>query len=354
MRAFDALRTQVENIDKDGPLRITTRHNLGELVVPEEVRMEEMGGEVWIRYRLPVSGKARKPQGALAAFLRLADNPISSERFLKFAQQWGVLCICEHKMIASHSLNCFPFCDEPAYSTFQKFLQEEEGLRRVGRKMMFAFEDVWFKEPLSLWVKYASSMRAVVRIFMNLRGELRDNTLDHWNVLRQLDSHPRDNSRISRVEEMERLAGESIHQASFPIQASALGHVLDDWILECNLVPQIGWYFEQINMPIRDLHAQCVLKASYSEVGLFDSHHLPLFSVLVEQCVRALGSRPYFRQCGCIGCDTHVGNCQRLIELKDTPGRPSVYCNVCRPFVRQQQKSGSRKKNKKEKTHMSK
>ena len=45
-------------------------------------------------YRLPVGGKAKNPNGALAHFLSVADDTTTGHRWLKFAQEWSVLCIC--------------------------------------------------------------------------------------------------------------------------------------------------------------------------------------------------------------------------------------------------------------------
>lgn len=357
MRTLDSLRDQLEGIDKSGPISIIPIHALGELVAPEQVKMEEIDGEWWIKYRFPVSGKTRKPQGAIFNFIKLADQPASSEQFLKFAQRWGVLCFCEHNMVASHSLRCFPLCDEPTYTDLRKSLEKEAGMRKAGRKMMFAGMDVWFKEPLSLWIKYAGSMRAVIRIFMHLRGDLPSDTLeDDWNILRQLPNPSGDDGSVPRVEEFERLANEPIHLATFAIQASALAIILNDWIMECNLVPHIGWYYKNLDVPESHLAAQCYLKATYMNVGLFESQHLTLFSTLVEQCIRAIGSQPYFRRCACIGCNSnsHIGNCQELVELKLTRGRPSPYCETCYPYIRQQQKNAFNMKRRKERSNQQK
>lgn len=336
----DNLQEQVRSINHSGALKIIHSHDQGKLVVPQEVELEESEGETWIKYRFPVSGETRNPQGALASFIKLADHP-SMEHFKKFAQQWGVLCFCEHQLVASHNPECFPLCEEPTYSNFQKALQEKEGMKRIGRKLMLAYQDVWFKEPLSLWIKYASSMRAMIRIFLNLRGDARYDTVADWNVLRQVASPFQNGESVFPAMELEQVAGVPIHQAHFVAQASALGHILNGWIIESNLVPRVGWYYKGVSVP---LAAQCSLNASYLATELFDAPYLTLFGVLVEQCIRTLGSQPYIRQCACTGCSNHNGPCDELVEIPENPGRPNPYCPKCYKDIRRQQKRDSKKK----------
>src|SRR5690242_7390546 len=104
-----------------------------------------------------------------------------------------------------------------------------------------------------------------------------------------------------------------------------------------NLTTQFDW-MNQDHLSSSNLAGQCVLRASYEEMGLFSSDYLTLYGVLVTQCIAALGPDPFFRQCSCTGCNLHQGNCQELIELRQTPGRPSPYCEFCRRYVRKAQK----------------
>lgn len=327
-------------------------------MVPREMKLEEADGDVWIKYCFPTGGKTRSPRGALANFLTLADETTTIDHLLKFAQQWGVLCICGHNFVATHNQKCFPRCDEPLYSELTDLLESGgDSENSVGSmtpmetKMRLVEVDVWFREPLSIWIHYARQMRALINVFRRLRGDGHSNTLEDWNILRQIE-FPVGNDRMQSVVQLnEDAAHAPIHQMSHAQQCGVLGNILSMWLGESYFVPRFEWTFPEAKASSSALAANCTLNATYRDVNLFASDHLTLFSVLVAQCISALGPDPFFRQCNCIGCGAHKGNCQELIELSLTPGRPSVYCDLCRPYIRQQQKSASRKKNKKERSN---
>jgi hypothetical protein len=308
--------------------------------------LEENDGEIWIKYRFPYGGKSKKPQGALQHFLALADETTASERFLKFALQWGVLCICEeHNLVASHHKMCFPRNDAMNARAFLDSYQAADSGPSRGRiyanRMRLAEQEVWFKEPLSVWRQYARRMRALVNIFLSLRGEFRSGISASWSILRQIEDKRRASSPVGYFEE---LFGRAIQQLELGLQSIALADILRLWMEEADLVPDLEWNYKIHHLPSPDLAVQCSLRASYSNVGLFYSDYLTLFSVLVAQCVTALGPNCYVRQCSCLGCKAHAGNCQELTFITLNRGRPSSYCERCRVYIHQQQKSASRKR----------
>lgn len=350
---MDVFRTQLENLNLDGALRITSPHASGELVVPQEVTLEKDDGEIWIKYRFPYGGKSKKPQGALANFLALAGETTASERFLKFAQQWGVLCICEeHNLVASHHKLCFPRNDTMnARSFLDSYNAADTDRSRTQtffNRMSLAERDTWFKEPLSVWRQYARRMKALINIFLSLRGEFRGDISASWRTLRLFEDKRR---TLSPIRNFEELSGVAIQQLDLGLQFIPLLDILRVWIEEANLLPNLVWNHNIDPLPSPDLAVQCSLRATYSDVGLFYSNHLTLFSVLVAQCITALGPNRYVRQCGCMGCKAHAGNCQELTLITINRGRPSSYCERCRGYVHQQQKSASRKNRRMERSN---
>ena len=207
-----------------------------------------------------------------------------------------------------------------------------------------------FKELLGLWYKYALRMRTFIRIALILSGRLRSSLSDEWSWLRPSTMLP-DGTEYSVVKEIEKIAGIPIYKLPMNTQCSVLGHFLREWMIEGSLFPSVNWINVSAKMPASNLAAQCVLQATYKDVTLFDSDHLTLFSVLIAQCMSALGPENYFRQCTCNGCKAHQGSCSELTQLSLNPGRPSSYCKECRRNTRQRQKSVSRKKNKKERSN---
>ena len=262
---MDAFRTQLESVNLSGAIRLTTRYASGELVVPQEVKLEEADGELWIKYRFPVGGKAKNRKGALAHFLSLADDTTTADRWLKFAQEWSVLCICCHNLIASHDLRCFPRCDEPFYSEALASLADEKDLlKKIAFKMQLALYEIWFREPLSVWLQYARRMRALITIFRNLRGDERSNTLDDWSILRQIEMPGGKYGVQSVLQQYEIAAGVPIHQMPLDQQCRVLGNILSMWIGESFFVPRFEWTFPEPNTPSSALAAPI-----YSECLIF-------------------------------------------------------------------------------------
>ena len=352
---MDEFRTQLENLNLGGAIRITSPHTSGDLVVPQEVTLEKDDGEIWIKYRFPLRGKSKKPQGALQHFLALAEETTGSEKFLKFAQQWGVLCICEgHNLVASHNNNklCFPRNDAMNFDSFLDSYfaanTKPSQTQIFFNRMSLTEQDTWFKEPLSVWREYASRMKALINIFLSLRGEFRGDISASWRTLRQIEDKRRTSSPIRQFEQQ---YGVSIQQLELGLQFIPLLDILRVWIEEADLYPNLVWNHNIDSLPSPDLAVQCSLRATYSDVGLFYSDHLTLFSVLVAQCITALGPNRYVRQCGCMGCKAHTGSCQELTLITMNRGRPSSYCEICRRYVHQQQKSASRKNRRMERSN---
>jgi hypothetical protein len=349
----DYFRAQLENLNLSGTISITSPHASGELAVPQEVVLEKNDDEIWIKYRFPYGGRSKKPQGALAHFLALADEKTDDERFRTFAQQWGVLCFCEeHNLVASHDHHklCFPRNDVMNARSFLKSMNaaatELSRTQVWANRMRLAEEDIWFKEPISRWRQYARRMKALITIFLSFKGEFRGDVSASWKVLRQFFLSIRREGPNPIYESVE-----EIQQAPLQMQIIALADILRLWIQEANLFPNIEWSPQVNQIPAPDLAFQCSLRASYFDVGLLFSPHLMLFSVLVAQCITALGPNTYFRQCSCVGCSAHQGNCSELLEVRQTVGRPSHYCDICRPYIRQQQKNTSRKKRRMERSN---
>jgi hypothetical protein len=350
---LDPFQTQLKSVNLSGAIRVNTKYTSGKLVVPQEMKLEEVDGVLWIKYRLPVGGKAKNPNGALEHFLTLANDNTTGDHWLKFAQEWGVLCLCRHNLIASHDPRCFPRCDEPYYSDALAWLSDgKDFLEKIASKLSFAnYEEIWFREPLSIWHQYARQMKALIRIFRILRGDERSNTIDEWNILRQIEMPSGNYGAQSVVQQFEIVAGIPIQRMPLADQCWVLGTILSMWIGESRLIPRLEWNIPGPKTPFSDLSAQMTLNSSYSDVDLFRSDHLTLFSVLVAQCSTAFGPDPFFKQCNCIGCSAHKGNCQELIKVSIERGRPPVYCDLCKPYNRQQQKNAWRKKNKKERSN---
>ena len=121
---MDAFQVQLKNINWSGFFKTTSPHAYGTLVVPKEIKLEDDGEEIWLKYRFPLGGEIRKPEKVLLDFISLADASPSAERMLKFAQKWGVLCFCEHDLIAYHSQECLPLSDDPNICTLQEALRQ--------------------------------------------------------------------------------------------------------------------------------------------------------------------------------------------------------------------------------------
>ena len=180
-----------------------------------------------------------------------------------------------------------------------------------------------------------------------LRGRLRISLSDEWSWLRPSTMLP-DGTEYSVVEEIEKIAGIPIHKLPIKYQCSVLGHFLREWMIEGSLFPSVNWINVSAKMPASNLAAQCVLQATYKNVTLFDSDHLTLFSVLIAQCMSALGPENYFRQCMCNGCKAHQGSCSETDPTQSQSweaiillqGMPSKYTSTAKERI-------EKKKNKK-------
>ena len=293
---------------------------------------------------IPLGGKTKEPKGALTNFLLLGSETTSSEQVLKFAQEWGVLLLCKHQMVAFHDPNCMPLLEDP-----NDAIQPIRFISLTNASEQFLFRqnlsqlDVWFKEPVAIWIQYARRIRAMIRIFLSLRGDIRCDISKEWAIMRQLEFTAKNGELLPLVVQMEREMGIPIHQFPMDFQCAVLKTVLSMYMKESNFSLHLDWIFENTSLPSQNLALLCSVRSSYQDVSMFSSDHLTLFSVLVAQCISALGPSPFLRVCNCTGCTAHNGNCQELITLSADPGRPASYCSRCKPNIRQQQKSASRK-----------
>jgi hypothetical protein len=343
----DTTKTSLKYADQSGAIRITTRHSSGQIVVPQDVAVEEIEGEMWIKYRFPVSGAARGTKGALAAFITFADEPVTEEKILAFVQKWGVLCFCGCDRIASHNTKCIPICDEPLYSELITYLGEQakDDIEAIEAKMFSATQDVWFREPIRLWCRYAREIAALLRIAFRLRGDWHgsDDALPDWSILRGIGASDDLGRMIAPIPYYESQIHTPIHNASLTQKCHVIGNIISLWMGDGYFVPHIEW-IHQSSSKISGPIAQIVLNATYEDACLFNSEYLTLYSVLIAQCITALSSTDFIKQCNCPGCENHVGSCQHLLEVKFTPGRPSSYCEICRLNIHRRQKSASRRR----------
>lgn len=102
--------------------------------------------------------------------------------------------------------------------------------------MSLTEQDTWFKEPLSVWREYASRMKALINIFLSLRGEFRGDISASWRTLRQIEDKRRTSSPIRQFEQQ---YGVSIQQLELGLQFIPLLDILRVWIEEADLYPNL-------------------------------------------------------------------------------------------------------------------
>jgi len=99
------------------------------LTVPESRDIALKDGLIVWRVTSPLSyRRVAVPKGLLARFLRLAEQKESA--FLRFAQKWGCLALCEHGLPATHYYSCSLSLHEPV-EQWRIFSREAHAILRI-------------------------------------------------------------------------------------------------------------------------------------------------------------------------------------------------------------------------------